>query len=340
MTTDNSTSMLKPTGWGEEYQNVAEKFATEQKHFQMIAESDPDFVTRRAARKENVEMVKSVKDLMVADGIVSGFSARYVEKVIFGKHFDFKEQRIGSCISSGGLRMMARRSLIEVFMLNDPEDILGTSIVGVDNIAPFGPYSYRAGRRLANMNSGDGSYCSIHVKGANQFGILPCSTKGLISDDFPEPQDMALYRKWGNTNSLMDQFSNIGKLYKLLETELIKDVDQAKIVLVEQKKPFMICSMWAFKPDYQHPTWKLADGTPVWIYKRDTATSWAHNMSVDGIITGPDNKEYVLIENSWGMNAHKNGPYFIIPINTYDTWCKNSEQQSIGEIDLVNISSV
>ena len=335
---DNSVANPGEMGWGEEIQSPATKFAEEQKNFQMIAESDPDFVTRRETMAENAGIVKSVKDLMLADGMVGGFCARYVEKVIFGKHFDWKAQLIGSCVASGGMRLMARRALIEVFMLNDPEDIFGTSIVGINNVAPFGPYSYRAGRRLANMNSGDGSYCSVHVKGANQFGILPCSTPGLVSDDFPEPQNTTLYRNWGNSNSYMDKFVETGKLYKLLETELVKDVDQTKIVLVEQKKPLMICSMWAFRPDYQHPTWKLSDGTPVWIYKRDTSTSWAHNMSVDGFITGPDNKEYVLIENSWGMNAHKNGPYFIIPVQLYASWCNNSEQQTIGEIDLTNIS--
>jgi len=316
---DNSVLNPGEMGWGLRTQDATDKFNSEKSHFERVALSDPDFILRRATRQEDPDMAQRLKDLHGKNGIDGGFWCALIEEAVFGFRLQWLKQLIGSCVASGGMRAMTRRCLIESFLLGDPEEIFGTKLIGTNNVAPFAPYSYRAGRKYAGINgSSDGSYCSAHVKGARDYGILPCSSSGLVSDAFPEPQSTSLYRQWGADNTLLEKFASAGRIYKLLETELIKTVDDAKIVLVEQKKPMMICSMWAFRPREQHPTWRLSDGSAVWIYQRDTGTSWAHNMTVDGIIQ-VGGKWYVIVDNSWGMTAHKNGSWFVIPIEVFES---------------------
>lgn len=334
---DHSVANPGKMGWGEEFQSHANRFGVEQRLFGGLEETRPAFVMNRAARAENPVVAQAVKDAMAADGMTGGFSCRHIEKVVFGDFLKWQAQKIGSCVASGGMRLLARRCLIEAFLLNDPESVFGTTLVGVNNVAPFGPYSYRAGRKKAGINgNGDGSYCSAHVDGAADYGVLPCSTASLVSDAFPEPQVERVYREWGANDTLLNKFAAEGRKLKLLESTKIKSPDQAKTILPKQKKPYMVCSMWAFRPDYQHPTWKLADGSPVIIYKRDTGNQWAHNMSIDAIVIGPDGHWYVVVDNSWGPNAHKNGSYFVIPFELYVTWLPQSEQVSIGEVDMTD----
>jgi hypothetical protein len=277
--------------------------------------------------------MKLVKDLMAADGIVDGFSCRHVEKTVFGGFLAWLAQIIGSCVASGGARAWTRRTLIEAFLLNDPEEIFGTKIIGIDNVSHFVPYSYRAGRSFSNIR-GDGSYCSIHIRGFKEYGALPCSTPGIKSDAFPEPQSARLYRDYGSSNDVLNKFKDVAKKFTLLESGKVTSASQAKEILTVKKSPIMVCSNWAFEPDYTHPTWKLADGTPVVIYKRNRRTSWSHNMTDDAWVVIENGEEFVIIDNSWGQRAHKNGSWFPIPVSLYDSWCKDSERMYIGDIDL------
>lgn len=328
-------STLKPgkMGWGLPMDSIVTTTNREKKEYEALANAHPQLVQGREPRPIYERWMKKVKDLMAADGIEDGFSCRYIEKAVLGDFIPWKAQIIGSCVASGNMRAITRRCMIESFILNEPEEIFGTSHVGPNNFAPFAPYSYGYGRMLGGMSRGDGSYCSVHIRGQQEGGILLCSTPGLKSDTFPEPQNAALYRQWGSSRSLIQQYSDTAKKIKLLESEKITSAGQGKEVCTLGLKPFMVCSSWAFTPDYVHPKWKLADGSPVVIYKRDMRTSWAHNMTIDGFILF-EGKWYVLVDNSWGPNAHKNGSFFIIPIELYDDWCRVAEQMSTGDVDM------
>lgn len=333
---DNSIANPGRMGWGEEFQSIDRKVAKEREGFAKAYSMSPDKFKRKDARQPSEANIEKVRAEMRKDGIVDGFSCRYVEKAVFGTFLNWLAQIIGSCVASGNARIFTRRTLIESFLLGDPEQIFGTSLIGRDNVSIFAPYSYRAGRRRANMNRGDGSYCSVHIQGQMKDGVLPCSTPGIVSDSFPEPQDASLYRDWGNSNKLMDQFVKEARKYMLTESERVDSAEESKTLFREHMKPHMVCSMWAFRPDYAHPTWKLANGDPVIIYKRDRTTSWAHNMSIDGQVVIESNEEFTIVDNSWGMNAHRNGSWFTIPTELYDDWCRDSEQMTIGEIDLTD----
>lgn len=328
--------MVGPTGWGEQHESDASRHDNERRMYDAIAEENPQFVTAREPKPRNERRSAILKDEMGKDGIEGGMSLMHLQQAVFGVWLRWLPQIIGSCVASGGIRVTVLRQLAEVFILNDTEEILGSQLVGTNNISPFGPFSYRAGRKIAGINRGDGSYCSAHIKGMQQHGILPCSTPGIVSDAFPEPQSASLYRKYGNSNDILTQFAEAAAQRKLLESVKITDESIARSQLIDGLKPFMVCSSWAFEPDYKHPSWKLRDGSPVYIYRRNRRTSWAHNMSIVGIVEVAGDW-FVIVDNSWGPKAHKNGSYFVIPISLYADWIKSSEQMSIGELDLPDL---
>lgn len=333
---------LKPTpdmfGWGNLTDTFDERIKIEKEVAELIANTAPHICQSGGIELVlNKPMFNKIKTLMDEDGIDDGLDLTYIEKAAFGKFLEWLAQIIGSCVASGEMRISTTRTMWEVLVLGQLEELWGLDLSGVNSFAAFAPYSYRAGRRIGNMNSGDGSYCSVHIQGMLQYGKLPCWTPGLQSDAFPEPQSASTYRNWGSRsgNSLMDKFVETAKKFVLTESEQNTDADMAKQRLIEEFKPSMICSDWAFAPSHAHPTWKLADGSPVWIYKRDTTTSWPHNMSVVAFLKVAG-QWYVKIRNSWGTKAHKNGDYFIIPIEVFAQWlaARYAESRTIGNIQL------
>lgn len=337
MSYDRSTAAPGPMGWGERTEMMATRYDNERRAFDALANAQPRAMARRAPRTPNAALIALLRERMALDGQVSGFRCSYIEEVAFGAFLRWLAQLIGSCVASGNMRGWTWRALIEVLLLNDPEELFGTKNIGPQNVALFAPFSYRAGRKFAGINgNSDGSYCSAHMRGQVEIGCLPCSASGLTSDAFPEPQDKGLYRRWGANDTLMNQFKNIAGLYRVLEAEKVTSATQSRETVNEGFKPLMVCSSWAFKPDYAHPTWRDRNGNPIWIYKRNRLDSWAHNMTIDGHVVIESDEEYTWVINSWGMEAHKNGHGFPIRTEEYDDWCRNSEQMSIGEIDLAD----
>jgi len=322
-------------GWGQPFQTEQQKLSEEKRQFDLLADIVPERLIARGAKPVNAELLAKVEALQQANGIDSGFCFLYLAQAIFGKQLDWIAQRIGSCVASGDMRTTAYRILAEVFLHNDPESIPGTTIDGPDNLAFFAPYNYRAGRSEAGINgNSDGSLCVPHIRGKMKLGHLPCDAPGLdaATDALPEPISESMYRRWGSSNSLVDQFSAVGRKFLLLESSPVKTVDDITAAIVDQKKPANICSSWGFSADYQHPTWKDESGQPVWIWKR--SGSWAHNMSVIGqVVVG--SKPFTIIENSWA-NYHKGRKWFAIPTLLFESWLKSAECQTVGELDLTD----
>ena len=330
---DNSISSPGKMGWGLPTQLESQRYDAEKRLFNSVMEANQDVFTPKAEPDYNEKRFKIVRDLMEADGIEDGFSTNHVEAAVFGTYLDWLAQIIGSCVGSGGGRIWTQRVLTELFLLNEPEAPFGKNITGPNNVCQFIPYSYRGGRRRGGLNGGDGSFCGVHLESFMKDGALTCSAPGIETDAFPEPQSSRTYRQMGNSNNFMEQFRPIAEQYVMTESVKITDADQGLEVMTKKFQPFMICSMWAFEPAEKHPTWKLADGTPVYIYRRNRRTSWAHNMSIVAFLK-VSGKWYVMVKNSWGMKAHRNGDWFVIPIEVYAEWCRSAEQGSIGNIVL------
>jgi len=330
----SSASERKPMGWGLANQTTQQKLDEESRARDEIGKIAPERLMRRPAKQPiNSELVEAVQKLQQADGIESGFSFLHLHQAVYGVKPTWKPQLIGSCVASGDKETTAARMLCETFLLGQAQDLPGTAITGPNNLSFFAPFNYRAGRKLAGISGmSDGSLCLPHIRGKMQFGHLPCNAAGLKSDAFPEPQFTTDYRIWGSNDQLMLKHVEIAKQFTLLESEAVKDPGELFTLHTEHFKPANICSSWAFKRGPKHPTWKLADGSPVYIWIRDTRDEWAHNLSRMGYVV-VSGARYAIIKNTWG-DFHDSRSWFVIDEDTDRKWLGDSECQTVGDINL------
>jgi hypothetical protein len=241
---------------------------------------------------------------------------------------------VHNCVASGWMRAHFARCMAEITLIGQPEEFFGTDKPdqnSANSLCAFAPYNYGMGREIGGIDSGgDGSFCGAHVQSAMQFGSIPCWTQGLTqySSQFPEPiQSQATYQKWGDRQyrSVRAKFHAIAADFKQTETIKVTTVDQSRDQITKHLKPQMICSGWGFAPASKIP------GTEFWVYKR--SGSWAHNMTRYGYVMIKGNW-YAVIKNSWGMNAHKNGDYFLVEASEDARWLREAECQTIGELIL------
>jgi len=184
--TDNAMSNRGPMGWGEYDTDPLEtKLKIERDRLEVMQNVVPNRFNASLGKEPNQVVLAKVKAAMEADGIEDGFDPMYLYQVVFGFWPRWLAQIIGSCVASGGMRATTLRTLVEVTLLGEPEETLGMSMTGPDNLNHFAPYSYRAGRKIGGLNRGDGSFCEAHIQGMMQYGFLPCNTDGLDSDTFP-----------------------------------------------------------------------------------------------------------------------------------------------------------
>lgn len=248
----------------------------------------------------------SIMGRRVIDGepLVDTLELLVIFDVVFGKSMSWFAQIIGSCVGSGWMRCSGTRITWEVAVGGDPEEPIGTTRLGVTSLMPFAPFSYGMGRKLVGMRRGDGSYCATQVNADQTVGLLPCSTpalKQIVGDretDYPEPQNARLYRDFGSWQHLDDLKPYAG--YRLLESVEVSTADQAVRSIVEEYKPQMICSNWAFKPSR-----KAKSGDRL-----------------------------IWVENQWGDKAHRDGAGFYVAEEEHDDWLKQASSQTIGDRDL------
>lgn len=319
-------------GWGLPNQTEKEIIRDEKVAFADLAQNMPAKLMRAEPKTaKNLELLGKIKELQEADGIDEGFSFMHLEAALFGAILKYRPQLIGSCVASGGRIADVGRFLVETFVFNEPQDILGTTFQDETSFQPFAPFNYRLGRAIAGINgNSDGSLCAPHIRGKIETGYITCATPGLQSDAFPEPQNQRTYKQWGASNTLVNQFKEY-TVAKLEESEKIKSGDNLKDVVVQHFKPLQICSMWAFEPKQKHPSWTMF-GEPVWIYGR-SRQQWAHNMTLYGVIKAFDNW-YVIVKNTWG-DQHKGRDFFIIPLEEAHKWLKQAEAMTIGNIEFI-----
>jgi hypothetical protein len=322
-----------PMGWGLPNVSESELYYLEKQAFEKLANIAPQHLMRHAEREpKNTELLKRVEDRVKAAGWDEGMILPFLFAEVTKIQPNWLAQKIGSCVASTHLRTTAYRMVAEIFVFHDAEELPGTKLSGTDSLAFFAPYNYRAGRKLAGINgNSDGSLCLPNVRGAMQFGHLPCNTPGLQSDSFPEPQSEQTYRRWGANDMLLNQFAAAAVPYKLLESEPVKTPDDSKTLIMQHLKPHNICSMWGFRSTKK----KLGngpDGKPIYQWTR--SGQWAHSMSVVGIVQ-INGVWYAIIKNSWG-GYHDGSDCFAVEFNEYAAWLRQAECQSVGEIDLTD----
>lgn len=334
MATDVSTSSPGKMGWGFDSQTLEEKQYGEKKALEQLVAANPAMMYERAAKDfTSSPIYKKAIELQEADGIEDGFSFRYLEQAVFEIALVWLAQTIGSCVASGAMRAVFKRTLAQIMLEGDAYEFFGTDKPdqnSANSICSFAPYNYGDGRQIGNFDTGgDGSFCRVHIQSLMK-GILPCWATNLsqYTNQYPEPLSSEdTYRKWGDKQyrSVRQNFLSTASDFKLTESIVVNSVDVSKTQLITHLKPQMICSGWGFAPQSQIP------GTKFWTYKR--SGTWQHNMTRQGYLKIKGNW-YLDNENSWGMQAHKNGDYFLVPAEVDDQWVRDAEIQTIGELIL------
>lgn len=329
-TKTNDGDLLGPMGWGPDNIEEAARLNAE---VSLLHAAQDDMPVAWAQRQrdpindkllERIEALHQEEELSYTEGSVD---LRLVSKLLFGELYKWLAQIIGSCVESGGNRAWTFDQLWQILIGIDPEEPLGKMRLGVDTVSHYGPFSYGDGRKRGGMRGGDGSYCSVQVESYQKTGVLDCNTPalhaitGTDTKDFPEPQDARLYREFGDWKHLEDLRKYADN--RLLEAVEVTDAQQS-VQLLREFKPHMICSNWGFAPSGE----KIG---PWHIYKR--SGSWAHNMTIIGVIV-INGKLYIIVLNSWGPEAHRNGEIFIIPIELYAQWLRSASCIALGDIDL------
>ena len=174
---------------------------TDLRQFRGMAGVQPARFTARAPRADvNPRVRTMIVDALKGSGWDDGFAFWPLTRLVLGDDVGaIPAQIIGSCVASSHLAGVLERSLLEVVLFGQPDELLGTDVNGVDTAACYGPYSYAVGRRKAGIRGGDGSTCSGQIAGSMEYGFLDCSASRLDEGQRkPEPNSSSLYRAWGN----------------------------------------------------------------------------------------------------------------------------------------------
>ena len=247
-----------------------------------------------------------------------------LDEFTFGKPLLWLPQIIGSCVVSNTFRGWVVRLNYQISILGMAEEFLGKNEFGPNCLSFYGPWSYGAARKRANMRGSDGLYCEAMQSSLLKDGVMSCSTPALLQilgklkadgeRDLPEPQSESVYRSFGDWKYIdeLRQYAD----YTLEECPSISSVDDLKKALTDCKPTFH-CSMIAVKKAVTHK-----DGFA--IHKRDPNDKWAHNMEYQGYFIASDGELFFRFSNeSWGPQHIYNVPY-----SEVDDWYRRRDVTS------------
>jgi hypothetical protein len=289
-----------PDSWVPGWSGTIEQ---EKRSFGDLEDEHPYSMTFRADPEFNPQAWEQFDAFQYSKGRFPGsVDWSLLDLFIARKELAWMPQIIGSCVQSNTFPRVVQRWMIQVALMGEPQEYLGTSEFGMHNFAPYGPYTYGIARRKANMRGGDGLYCAPMAWALMQ-GFLSCATPklqelcrnlGVDGDkDFPEPQSARVYRRFGNWEFLdtLQPYAD----FPCVEAPQINNIDQL-LAAIRAGKPAFVCSNIAIKKVGTHK-----DGFP--IHGKDPRNNWAHNMGFDGIWVASDGEEFLREPNtSWGVN--------------------------------------
>jgi len=331
------------TGYGLPGQTPEQILQTERDATARMKAAQPQLCQTRAPKPVvNKVLMKEVKDLMAADGLEDGFSFRYLQQAVFGKELEYIPQSIGSCVASSSMRNIGDRALAEITLLDQPEILPGTVIVGKENLLTYGPFSYAAGRTVGGITGGrpngmdDGSFVAAHVQGLMSYGALLCSCPDLQAASYPEPKTNregdAIYRQWGSDPTLLNQFKDSQHRIFLQESDDVNSFDKIREALMAFK-PVSVGSALAVKQE--SPIEGLSfNGKQAMMAYQDTTDSWQHAMGISGVWKYRG-QWYGEVRNQWDL-FHQNysQDFFILPAEFINSWAKNGTFKTIGELQM------
>lgn len=288
--------------------------------------SKPSRILPASEDSEQKRVMDELRQLMPFD---KGWDSRFLERIVYGKELVRGPQNIGNCVGYSNYLLIAIRIAWELLIKGDYEAALGDySIVSP---VPFIPFGYGVGRCLVGQTGlcggGDGSFCSVQIKGNLEYGILP-SDLDVLNSFSERPQGTAsIGRSWGrNAGGVLQKYAEYASDIVLKHSYAIKDTDAAWEAIVELGMPLQICSMWAFR---ERERITINDWT-FWLYTR--SGQWAHSMQIISAFEDPrTGRKYFMVGNQWG-HYHKDGWWFVIDEDTLAKWLREADCVTIGEI--------
>lgn len=309
-------------GWGDSTFNIAQRSTIERGLQENLKIAVPaSFAVGASSVHEKIEA--AIRKQFKFD---EGFSFYVTDRMVYGTDL-MLYQLIGNCVGASHAMLCASRYAYEILAEGDPEEPLGTGMLG----CPWIPYSYGVGRLVGDMlGPGDGSYCGAQIEGTQKYGFIPCFTEGLDRYGGELPQSSAeANRLLGRSRAEIEKWMAKAKPFDLLEAPRCESADDAKLLVCDRRIPLQICSGWGFR------YWKR-DANGVELYR--PSGSWAHSMQVCAVfrIKG---QWYVAIRNQWGNEAHLGSPEqgiprgsFVITIEDFAKWVRSAECIGIGQI--------
>jgi len=334
----NIAEVRGPMGWGDDSSmSIDQRHDRESKLYDKLSADMPvAFKARNTLIADNPIMDKFRKLHDSKNYGSDSYDLTLIDELVFNRRISWLPQKTGSCVISNSMRPWSRRMLFEVCVRGDSEELIGRNEFTTNNLAFYAPFSYGCGRRRGNMRGSterdDGSYCEVQYESFIKDGVVLCNNGKLLEilaklgsskdQDFPEPQDNSVYRRFQNWEFLdtLLPFAD----FRLLESPKVTNIQQ-HIDLHKQFKPMSVCSGIAIQRIGKHK-----DGFD--IHAQNPRDSWGHCMSFQGYFTASDSKVYIRLSNeSWGANIIYN-----VPVEEVDRWYsrKAITVQTIGEIDL------
>jgi hypothetical protein len=323
-----------PMGWGiDDTMPIDARLDTENQIYDRLSADMPVAYKERAQAPLPFTFLDKYNKFLDAKGYGPGsVDMTHMEEFVFGKQFHWLPQKTGSCVISNTFRGWVRRAMFEIAIKGDPEEYFGTQEFGVKNFSFYAPFSYGCGRRRGNLKGGDGSWCEVQFESLIKDGVIMCNNGRLLeiltklnsveSEDFPEPQNNAVYRRFQNWEFL-DELLPFAD-WRLLETTKVTTIDQHD-KCNREFKPMSVCSGIAI-----HKIGRHKDGFD--IFAQNPRDSWPHNMQFHGHRIASDGDIFDVLSNeSWGKRV-----IYYVPRKETERWYSRKlvSVQSIGEIDL------
>jgi hypothetical protein len=231
----------------------------------------------------------------------------------FGREWPGVHQITGSCVGAGGGNALFSLACADVVRRRDPERVE----------VPFWLLPYGISRMLGGLNSrGDGSFGSTFARAVREFGHLPAGGEGL--PPYSEPDGLVWGQKaeldWSQGSKIPDRYLEAARPYLVRSTAVCRTADDVRDA-VKNYYAVTCASNWGgqMRPGVS------GSGADARLVNR-RATTWNHQMSVQGWEDNPTHGELFFILNQWGRDAHGRCPSGA-PAGGF--WVKKKDMQDI-----------
>jgi len=215
-------------------------------------------------------------------------------KQALGRDYLGIHQFTGSCVGAGGGNALFSLAAADVVKRGDRE------IAKV----PFWLYPYGVSRLLGGMRGrGEGSFGSTFAKAAGEAGHIAAEGPGLPSFEHGDGivWGASVEMEWSDGTRAPQEHRTAAKVHLVRSTAKCNSADDVREA-IKSFYPVTIASNWGglMRPPV------VGSREPVLLNRR--ATTWNHQMTIQGWWDHPEHGELFYDLNQWGLDAHGRCP--------------------------------